>query len=348
MTTRSTISAIINHHSSLLFKALFFLCVSVSLCQISTISVFAHEVRPAYLELREEASNEFHVLWKVPARGEMRLSLHPKFSVRTENLTPISGNQMGGADVQTWRMRTVEPLRGQTVRIAGLEGTMTDALVRVEFKDGTTWVRRLTPQETGAQIPLQENAWSVSNVYLKLGVEHILFGIDHLLFVLALLIITSGSMRLVKTITAFTLAHSITLGLATLGFVHVPGKPVEAVIALSIVFVALEILRRRKGRNGITERAPWIVAFTFGLLHGFGFAGALSEVGLPQGHIPLALMFFNLGVEAGQLLFVAAILTFTAFVKRAKISVPRWAEIIPPYAIGSMAMFWVIQRVAAY
>jgi hypothetical protein len=155
-------------------------------------------------------------------------------------------------------------------------------------------------------------------------------------------------MRLVKTITAFTVAHSITLGLATLGFVHVPSQPVEALIALSIVMVAAEIIHVRRGIEGITARAPWIVAWLFGLLHGCGFAGALSEVGLPEGHIPLALLFFNIGVEAGQLLFIAAVLSFFAAIRRIRIPSPRWMELVPPYAIGSVAMFWVIQRVALF
>jgi len=152
---------------------------------------------------------------------------------------------------------------------------------------------------------------------------------------------------LVKTITAFTIAHSITLALATLGFVHVPSAPVEAVIALSIVFVAAEIVRSQRGTRGITERAPWLVAFTFGLLHGFGFAGALADVGLPQNDIPLALLVFNLGVEAGQLAFVAAVLALIALIRRVKLPLPSWTETVPPYAIGSVAMFWVIQRVGA-
>ena len=147
-------------------------------------------------------------------------------------------------------------LRGQTLRIRGLERTMTDVLVRIEFADGTTWVQRLTATEPSAIIPTRQSGWSVAGVYLKLGVEHILFGIDHLLFVLALLIITGGTMRLVKTVTAFTVAHSIMLTAATLGFVHVPQPPVEATIALSIVFVAAEIVHQRGGREGITARAP--------------------------------------------------------------------------------------------
>jgi hydrogenase/urease accessory protein HupE len=311
-------------------------------------ALFAHEVRPAYLELREESAGQFSVLWKTPMRGEMRLSLAPEFLGRTERLTPVALRDTGGAAVQTWRLRATEPLRGQTLRIRGLEGTMTDALVRIEFADGSAWVKRLTPQEPAAAIPARQGGWSVAGEYLRLGVEHILGGIDHLLFVLALLLITRGFGRLVKTVTAFTAAHSITLALATLGLVHVPQRPVEAVIALSIVFVAAEIVHLRKGREGVAARAPWVVAFTFGLLHGFGFAGALSEIGLPQGHIPLALLFFNVGVELGQLLFIAAVLALVALVRRLRMPLPRWAELVPAYAIGSVAMFWVIQRVTAF
>ena len=181
-----------------------------------------------------------------------------------------------------------------------------------------------------------------------LGVEHILTGIDHLLFVLALIIITCGGWKLVKTVTAFTISHSITLTAATLGFVHVPQRPVEAVIALSIVFVAAEILHGRQGREGITVRAPWVVALTFGLLHGLGFAGGLSAAGLPQGHVPLALLFFSLGVETGHLLFVSAVLAMMVLARRMNLPTPQWAQRVPPYAIGSVAVFWVIQRVMAF
>jgi hypothetical protein len=353
---------------------------------------FAHELRPACLELHETQPGEFGVLWKTPMRGELRLSLSPEFSGRTESLTPIATRRTGGASVQTWRLKAVEPMRGQQVRIAGLEGTMTDALVRMEFADGTTWTQRLTPGQPAATIPLRESGLMVAGVYFKLGVEHILSGIDHLLFVLALLIITGSGWPLLKTVTAFTVAHSITLGLATLGFVQVPSAPVEAVIALSIVFVAAEIVRlgprtvpgrsgfddkngleqnsgltpavvaaatgdRSRSTPSLTARAPWVVAFTFGLLHGFGFAGALNEVGLSQGQIPVALLFFNVGVEAGQLLFVAVVLTLRAmgqqFARRFPLQTlnPRLSTrvgLLPPYAIGSVAMYWVIQRIAAF
>jgi hydrogenase/urease accessory protein HupE len=318
----------------------------------------AHELRPAYLELREDRPGEFSVLWKTPMRGDMRLSLAPGFGGRMENLSPVITRETGGASIQAWRLRALEPLRGQSLRIDGLEGTMTDALVRVEFADGKTWTHRFTPQQPEARIPASQGGRAVAGEYLRLGVEHILLGVDHLLFVLALLIITPGAWRLVKTITAFTVAHSLTLALATLGFVHVPQTPVEAVIALSIVFVASEILRLRtpspasagegRGEGSLATRAPWLIALVFGLLHGLGFAGALGEIGLPQGHIPMALLFFNLGVELGQLLFIGAVLSLAAVTRRITRQPPRWASLIAPYAIGSTAMFWVMQRVAAF
>ena len=309
-------------------------------------AAFAHEVRPAYLQLHEERPGEFAVLLKVPMQGDMRLALEPQFSGKTESSASVTLT-VPGAAIETWTLYA-PALRGQTLTISGLEATMTDALVRVEYMDGTSWTGRFTPRDPAAVIPASDTAFSVARVYLSLGVEHILFGVDHLLFVLALLIITRGSWLLVKTVTAFTVAHSITLALATLGFVHVPQAPVEATIALSIVFVAAEIVRRDRGEEGIAARAPWVVAFCFGLLHGLGFAGALSGIGLPEGHIPLALLFFNLGVEAGQLIFVGAVLLVVALVRRAHLALPAWAPRLPAYAIGSVAMFWTIQRVAMF
>lgn len=323
------------------------LLIAVALLLLPT-SILGHEVRPAYLELREERSGEFQVTWKTPARGEMRLSLSPEFSGPTEKLTPITARQANGGNVQTWRMKALDSLRGQLLRIAGLEATMTDVLVRVEFADGTTWTQRLTPQQPAATIPARPSRLVVVNVYTRLGVEHILTGIDHLLFVLALIIITRGGWKLVKTVTAFTVSHSVTLTAATLGWVHVPQQPVEAIIALSIVFVAAEIVQGYRGRTGIAARAPWVVALTFGLLHGLGFAGGLSEVGLPVGYIPTALLFFSIGVEVGHFLFVGTVIGIVTVVRSINISVPRWAEYAPPYAIGCLAMFWVIQRTLSF
>ena len=314
---------------------------------LSPMAVVGHEVRPAYLAIQEDAPGEFSVVWKTPMIGEMRLALDPEISGLTETLGPTATRMTGSAAVQTSRLR-VDDLRGRTVRVKGLEHTMTDALVRVVFNDSSSWVQRLTPQQPQAVVPARPSGWTVAGTYLELGVEHILLGVDHLLFVLALLLLTTGTWQLVKTVTAFTVAHSITLGLATLGFVHVPSKPVEAVIALSIVFVAAEIIRARRGQIGLAAKLPWIVAFTFGLLHGFGFAGALSEVGLPEGHIPVALLFFNLGVEAGQLVFVAVVLSIIAIAGRLRAAWPRWTTMAPPYAIGSVASFWMIERIAAF
>lgn len=307
-----------------------------------------HELRPAYLELREGDTGTFQVSWKTPMRGDRRLALSPAFSGQMAESSPVVTRASAGAAVQTWSARAVEPMRGRSVRIVGLEGTMTDALVRIEFADGTEWVERLTPRRPAAVIPERASHAGVAGVYLALGVEHILLGLDHLLFVLALLLLTGGGRKLIGAVTAFTAAHSITLALATLGFVHVPSQPVEVIIAASIVLVAAEIVRAHRGQEGVTARAPWIVAFAFGLLHGFGFAGALGEIGLPEGRIPAALLFFNLGVEAGQLVFLAAVLGIVAIARRLSGAPPRWAELVPAYAIGITATFWVIQRVAAF
>lgn len=319
------------------------------LCSIIATEADAHEVRPAYLELKQTSADTFDVGWKVPARGEnMRFGLYLRLPAECENLTDPRGMFTRGAYIERWNIRHPESLVGSTIHIDGLKTTLTDVLVRIERLDGTTQVARLTPTNPSLLIEASPSASQVVWTYLALGVEHILLGIDHLLFVLALLLLVKGWKRLAATITAFTIAHSITLVAATLGFVHVPGPPVEAIIALSIVFVAAEIVHGRQGRLGVSARWPWIVAFTFGLLHGLGFAGALSEVGLPQQAIPLALLFFNVGVEVGQLLFIAAVAIIFRAASRIQIRFPRSFEVIPPYAIGCVAMFWVIQRVAGF
>ena len=224
---------------------------------------------------------------------------------------------------------------------------MTDALLRVGFADGNTFVERLTPGSPQATIPASQSSWQVAATYLGQGIEHILFGFDHLLFVAALLLIIGDWRVLMKTITAFTIAHSITLTLATLGLVTLPSGPVEALIALSILLVAAEAVRMRRGETSLAITWPWIVAFAFGLLHGFGFAGALRELGLPQGDIPLALFSFNVGVEVGQLIFVAAILLVVAapFGRSSPCRSRRFT--VAAYAIGIIASFWVIERVGA-
>ena len=310
----------------------------------------AHEVRPAYLELIQTTTESYEVLWKVPGRGDnLRLGLYVEMPAGCTSVTEPRATIANSAFTERWSIRCPGGLTGGTIHIAGLSATMTDVLVRVESLDGTTQITRLTPAAPSFVVEASPGVVAIATTYLVLGIEHILGGVDHLLFVLALLLIVGQRWALLlKTVTAFTVAHSITLALATLGFVHMPSAPVEAIIALSIVFAASEILHARAGRSGLTARAPWVVAFAFGLLHGFGFAGALTEVGLPQKSIPVALLLFNVGVEIGQLLFVGFVVALTGLVARWKWSIPNWTQPIPPYAIGSIAMFWVIQRVSAF
>jgi len=309
----------------------------------------AHEVRPAYLELRQISPETYDAFWKVPGRGEnLRLGIYVEFPAGTTNVTAPRASMANNAFTERWTIKRPDGLTGGTIHIAGLTATMTDVLVRLERLDGSAQVTRLTPSNPSFVVEAAPRTLEVARTYSVLGVEHILTGIDHLLFVLALLIITGGGWKLVKTVTAFTISHSLTLTAATLGFVHVPQRPVEAVIALSIVFVAAEIVRIHRGLESITSRAPWLVAFTFGLMHGLGFAGGLSEAGLPVGHVPTALLFFSAGVETGHFLFIGVVLAFIALIRRIRIPFPNWAELVPPYAIGSVAMFWVVQRIAVF
>ena len=326
---------------------------------VTSLSASAHEVRPAYLELRQTGADTYDVLWKVPARGDnMRLGIYVEFPFGTTNVTTPRTLFANDASTERWSIKQPGGLTGDEVHITGLAATMTDVLVRVENLDNTTQVTRVTPSSPSFVVAAVPSALDVTRTYLMLGVEHILFGVDHLLFVLALLILVKGWRKLVGTITAFTIAHSITLAAATLGFVRVPSKPVEATIALSIVFVACEIVHRRQGRSGLTEGWPWIIAFSFGLLHGLGFAGALREVGLPQNAIPLALLFFNVGVELGQLLFIGsfvAVITLAVhLIKRfsqwnvAPQSTFAWCGNVSAYVIGAVAAFWLIERTLSF
>jgi hydrogenase/urease accessory protein HupE len=299
--------------------------------------------------MRQTSPETYDVLWKVPARGHnLRLGLYVELPAGCTNVTQRRGQFAAGSFTERWTVRRAGGLNGGTIRIAGLATTMTDVLVRLERLDGSTQITRLTPSLPSFVVEAAPRPSQVAMTYLKLGVEHILLGIDHLLFVLALLILVKGARRLIATVTAFTAAHSITLAVATLGYVHVPGPPVEAAIALSIVFVAAEIVHGLQGRPGLTARWPWVVAFTFGLLHGLGFAGALSEIGLPQKDIPLALLTFNVGVELGQLMFIAAVVLLGWAARRLLRSVPQWAPPTAAYGIGSMSAFWVIARVVAF
>jgi len=321
--------------------------VALLLCALAWAAQ-ADVFRPAYLELRETGDGGYDVLWKVPAQGEARLAVQVRFPDDTAEVSAPIGLFTDAAYVERWKVRREGGLSEQTLRIDGIAGGVTDVIVRVERLDGTSQTERLLPQQPQFVVKAASSTAEVAWSYGVLGVEHILGGVDHLLFVLALLLIVRGAQRIVATITAFTVAHSITLVAATLGWVRVPGPPVEAIIALSIVFVAAEVVHGLRGQPGLTARAPWVVAFTFGLLHGFGFAGALAEVGLPHNAIPVALLTFNVGVEIGQLIFVAAVLALRAVASRWFQRSPAWAPLPMPYAIGTVAMFWVIDRVGAF
>jgi hydrogenase/urease accessory protein HupE len=313
----------------------------------------AHESRPAYLELEEITPNHYRVVWRTPTLSGLPFPVFLKLPDNTSNITEPVFQHLADSRIER-RMIDAGPgaLSGKRIQFVGLEGTITDVLVRMKRVDGQESTTLVHPSQPWFEPAVTPSKLHVAAAYLRLGIEHIWSGIDHLLFILGLMILVKGTRRLIATVTAFTVAHSITLAGATLGFVRVPQPPVEACIALSIVFVASESVRAREGQQGWTERWPWIVAFTFGLLHGFGFAGALNAVGLPQTAIPVALLFFNVGVEIGQLLFIAAVLSVMALgqwlIRRASIPQPAWAWRVAPYSIGGVAAFWMIQRIAAF
>lgn len=316
-------------------------------------SLRADEIRPALLQLTETKPEVFDVLWKVPARavggGEgLRLSLDVQFDSGVETLTIPQAGFVGGSYVQRWRIQRAGGLSGATVSIDGLGRTSVETLLRIEYLDGSALIHRILPDAPRYRVSEPPGLSQVIATYTVLGIEHILMGVDHLLFVLVLLMLVGDLHKLVWTITAFTAAHSITLSLAALDVIRIPVPPVEACIALSIVFVAAEIIHSRRGRAGLAERSPWLVAFAFGLLHGLGFAAALGEIGLPHTDIPAALLFFNVGVEIGQLLFVAAFLCLAWLLRQSRIRAPEFAQQLPAYAIGSLAAFWTIERTVGF
>ena len=306
--------------------------------------------RPAYLEITERPGAVYDVFWKVPSLGGgTRLSAYVRLPDAAQITREPRVVEIGGAWNERWQVHVPGGLVGQQIAIEGNAVGVTDVIARVVRLDGSAQVERLPIGRPVFTVKPPTGQGEVAWSYLVLGIEHILGGIDHLLFVLALLLIVRGGRRIFATVTAFTVAHSITLVGATLGWMHVPGPPVEAIIALSIAFVAMEILHGLDGRPGLTARAPWIVAFSFGLLHGFGFAGALQEVGLPQTAIPTALLMFNVGVEVGQLIFVGGFLLLKlAWSHALRAPTPQWMTRAASYGIGTIAMYWVIERVLGF
>jgi hypothetical protein len=309
----------------------------------------ADEIRPALLDIKEQNTGLFAVTWKVPMRGNRVLAITPQLPDSLELLGSPSVQDMPGALIeQSTYKSNGKPLTDQSIVIEGLSALQTDVLLLIQLQDGTQHTAILRPGSPEFTVPLQASKLKVAGDYWRMGTIHILEGIDHLLFVLALLLIVPRLGPLVKAVTAFTVAHSITLVLATLGVVHMPAAPTEAIIALSILFLAAEIIHQRNGVVGITERYPWVIAFFFGLFHGLGFAGALSEIGVPQHEVPLALFMFNVGVETGQLLFIAAVLSLIALLKRLPLTAPQGAWRLLPYSIGGVAAFWTIDRVVSF
>ena len=312
-------------------------------------SASAHEARPAYLELTEALPDRYDVVWRTPVVAGLRLPVLLQFPIGVNDLVKPRLHELPDSIVERRIITTPGGLGGKAHRTVGLQGTITDVLVRIQARDGAHSTMLVHPSRPWVEIAATPEASTVASAYLAHGIAHILLGYDHLLFVLALILVVPNLRALVMTVTAFTLAHSITLALATFGLVRVPGPPVEAAIALSILLLACEIARSSAGQPSLMARWPWLMAFSFGLLHGFGFASALSEIGLPRGDIPLALFAFNVGVEIGQLVFIAAVLAALTLARRIPIpDVSQRARPVATYAIGSLAAFWFVDRVAAF
>jgi hydrogenase/urease accessory protein HupE len=304
----------------------------------------AHEVRPGFVELTQTSPEHYSFLWKKPSGGEVELQIAPVLPPQCRLVVPSAQQLSPGAVVVRGQLSCPGGIAGKTLAIAGLESTITDVLVRVNHGDGrleSHLLRPTTPSVTfGGHTGLAERALG----YVQLGVQHILLGADHLLFVLGLMLIVANRWMLVKTLTAFTVAHSITLALATLGYASAPLLPLNAAIALSILFLGPEIVRAWRGETSFTIRHPWVVAFAFGLLHGFGFASGLTEVGLPSAEIPLALLLFNIGVELGQLAFVLLVVLLERAFRVLEVRWPLPLQRLPGYVVGTLGAFWTIQR----
>ena len=311
----------------------------------------AHEIRPAYLQIDEIGPGRYKLLWRTPVLSGMRLPVLLRLPDESHDVTSRAEQDLSDSVVER-RVFDAGPggFAGKRIEFIGLQATITDVLVRVQMLDGMHATTLVRPSRPWIDIAASMGPWAVSGAYLSHGIEHILFGFDHLLFVLGLILIVRSTRMLLLTVTGFTVAHSITLSLATLGVVNVPAPPVEACIALSILLLASEIVRLQRGEKSLTASWPWAVAFVFGLLHGLGFASALINIGLPQGDIPLALFAFNAGVEVGQLAFIAAVLGVMQLAKL--FHVPATFEgrlwTVTAYGVGTVAAFWFVERLAGF
>jgi hypothetical protein len=306
----------------------------------------AHESRPAYLEIKETAPGRYAVLWRTPLLSGMRLPVVLKFPDDVHNVTEPALRELPDSLVERRMIEAGDNgLAGKRVDFVGLQATITDVLVRIQLRDGTNSTTLVRPSQAWIEVAGSRGLLAAVGAYFKLGIEHILFGVDHLLFLLGLLLIVRDRWMLVKTISSFTVAHSITLAIATLGYARAPEPPLTAAIALSILFLGPEIVRSQRGETSLTIRHSWVVAFAFGLLHGFGFASGLTTMGLPRAEVPVVLLLFNLGVEAGQIFFVTVVLLLERAFRVLEVRLPRLLETLPAYAVGSLGAFWTIQRV---
>jgi len=308
----------------------------------------AHPLAPALLELREVAAGRVEVLWKTSALRLPGSDVRPVLPPHCRSSEPARSEASASSVTSRWALDCgVQGLVGARVGVDDLPAARISALLRVELSDGRTFQRVLRADAPFTTIPERESAWAVLRSYAALGVEHILTGLDHLLFVFGLLLLVGRGRRLVATVTAFTIGHSLTLSLAALEVVTLPTGPIELAIAGSIFVLAVELARGSEAPRSRLRRWPWVMAFAFGLLHGMGFAGALAEVGLPQVDIPLALFSFNVGIELGQIAFVLAVLLVERPLRQPLGRLPLWAEQIPVYVLGSLAAFWCLERAAA-
>ncbi|MBS0333447.1 MAG: HupE/UreJ family protein [Proteobacteria bacterium] len=305
----------------------------------------AHEVRPAYLQIDQTGPSSYAVVWKQPTMGDVAIHLVPHLSGGWLDQEPVDQYAADGFLIKQWTITGQKPraLEGQTVSVEGLQDTITDVFVRIRLSNGQGLDRMLRPQEPRAKLTFEGGAAGGLLSFLVLGIQHILSGPDHLLFVLGLLLIVRDRWMLLKTVTAFTAAHSLTLAMATLGHIQLPVALLNALVALSILFVAPEAIRAAKGGTSLTIRHTWVVAFAFGLLHGMGFANGLTTLGLSKGELVPALALFNVGVEIGQLAFLALVFALRRAFRLMAVSWPRAVTQLPAYAIGALGAMWTIQ-----
>jgi hypothetical protein len=323
-----------------------FLLLAIALCAGVVPRALAHETRPAYLEIKQTSPNRYDILWRTPVNAGMRLPILLQLPRDARNVTDPTVQELTDSLLERRSIEIAGGLEGKRIDFVGLQATITDVLVQVEILDGRKSTTIVHPSQSWFEMTAAQNRLELAGTFILQGIRHISLGADHLLFLLGLLLIVKNRWMLLKTVTAFTVAHSITLAIATLGYANAPVIPLNAAIALSILFLGPEIVRVWRRETSFTIRHPWVVAFAFGLLHGFGFAGALTSAGLARAELPLALLTFNLGVEIGQVGFILLVLLLERSFRVLEVRWPRWVQPVPGYTVGSLGAFWTIQRLA--